>query len=274
VPESNESQGQGYEEQLTEEELILRIESASSRQNDAGRLHYKDEQKKATPEQVACWKYACQYFSLTEDLARYVLNAKLTDQLSSLSPEEQIKERDRWRLADKSSFLGKRHGYFTTFYSRDRLQELIESTRAELTPQVAAFRKAVRAFGLSEESDLWPGFLPTLPIERRIPKKKRSAAPIDRSNPFRKLIAGILIKRGIDKSYLEVAKRISTEDRALPDEYKVDKSAKTLDRILINNPELMTKFVNRVSDVRGALRNGNSGRDLDPHSATLRDADS
>jgi hypothetical protein len=251
---SDEIDKQGYEEQLTEDELLARMDIAHELSSRVGKLFFEKERDKATPEQATMWKHLALYLDHLAMLTDLILQVKLIDRFDALPSGDKEQLLRKWASAPEDSYDNRKYHKFNVVRSREGAINIVRELRAELKSESVLNCKAMRAFGFSEESVFWPGHLDS-PIRAEPTKKKRSRAPIDESTEFRKLIASILVRKGFRQSSTDIAKQIPANNRDIEEQY-LDKTgaAKTLYDTLRRNQDLRDKFSKLVSDVKATLK--------------------
>jgi len=256
--DSEEADVWGYEESLTEDQLLARIDLAQCWQSRAGKLSATSEQAIATPAQVATREQLFEYSCHVERLSDMILRVRLDDRFASPTAE-QMEELREWASAPPASYecrkLWKRSGVI----SRNQALETIRKIRRELKSKHAVYCTAARAFKIAAEDEFFPGY-GTLLFRPDQPKKNRARASLKQTTPFRRWIAEILVRIGTDASALEVAKQIEVSDPRVEDQYRGDGTNQLmknplvrLDKILLADRALKKHFETLVSDVRGLV---------------------
>ncbi|HEV2136336.1 MAG TPA: hypothetical protein VGR47_19060 [Terracidiphilus sp.] len=245
----------GFEETLTEDQLLARFDTALEWSRRAWKLSTTSEQEKATPARVATWEKLVEYSECIEYVADGVLRVKLTDRLASLTSHEKEELLREWAAAQPGSYESRKLGKCSGVISRDQAVSTIRKYRGKLKTKHAVFCTAARAFEIPEDDEFFPGY-GTLLARPNQPKKKRAKASLDETTEFRQWIGEILKKSGIRTSALNVAKQIKVDDRRVEEQYRGDgkNPQTTLDKVLLANRTLKKHFETLVSDVRGLVQ--------------------
>jgi hypothetical protein len=248
---SNKTGESGFEESLTEDQLLARIDLAAEWASRAGKLSATSEQKKATPEQVATWEQLLEYSWHVERVSDMILLIKLKGRLASLTSKEREDLLRVWASALPASYEDRKLGIYRSDISLDQAVSNVQECRAKLKAKHAVYCTAARAFKIAEEDEFWPGRVNT-PSQNS--GRKRSTTPVAKLKDFHSLIASIFIKSRFRIKNQDVANHILANSPLLPEGYRdphcpVDKPYK-LSVFLNKKPILKKRFENRVSAVR------------------------
>lgn len=237
----------GNEDQLTEDQLILRIDKAWEWCKEADKLRYKNELDKATPGQRGGWEVTRDYFDQIIDLFKDVLAVKIADRFGTLSIEEREKEIRRLEEECNRKVGQGKLWFWNSLISKSDALKDIETIRAAMGAKIDSDREALRDFGI-KDSEFWPARVST--------EKKQSKTPISDLNPFHSLIASILIRHRLHISNKNVATHIPANHPSLPPQYRdpnPPSNKATLSDFLNNNSKLKKRFEHTVSAVRNNL---------------------
>ncbi len=251
---SGEPGGSGFEESLTEDQLLARIDTALDWQRRAGKLSATSEQEKATPEQVATWEQLVGYSYYVEQLSDMILRVKLADRLASLTSKQKDDLLREWDSAEPGSYEKRKLWKYDGVISKDQALETIREIRPKLKAKHAVYCTAAQAFKIAKENEFFPGY-GTLLSQPDQPKKKRAKASLEQTTSFRRWIAEILVRIGTDARALDVAKEIEVGDLRVEDQYRGDGKNQhmKLDKVLLADRTLKKHFETLVSDVRGLV---------------------
>jgi hypothetical protein len=248
---SDKTDRSGYEELLTEDQLLARIDTAVEWSRRAGKLSATSEQEKATSEQVATWEQLVEYSNHVERLSDMVLRVKLADRLASLTAEQRENLLGEWGSAELGSYEKRKLWKYQGVISKGQALVIIGETRPKLKAKHAVYCTAARAFEIAEEDEFWPGRVNT-PTQNS--GKKRSTTPLAKLNDFHNLIASILIKSSFRIKNQDVADQITANNPSLPADYRdthcPEDKPYLLSAFLNKKPILKKRFENRVSAVR------------------------
>ena len=254
----NKTGGPGFEESLTEDQLLARIDTALVWNSRAWKLSAKSEQEKASPGKVATWKELAEYSQYVERISDMILRIKLTDRLASLMPQEKEALLREWGSAEPDSYECRKRGKCSGVISKKQALETAREIRAKLKAKHAVYCTAARAFEIPEDDEFFPGHGTLLPRPNQ-PKKKRVRASLDKTTHFRRWIAEILVRIGTDASALDVAKEIKLTgiiDWRVEEQYRGDGKTKyeTVYSLLLANRTVKKRFENLVSDVKSLMK--------------------
>jgi hypothetical protein len=261
------------EEQYTEEELIQRIDTAWEWSQRGSKLFFKNEQQKATPEQIGAWEPMVDYFDSLIALYKAILNIKIADRLEALSSTERILEEQRMVADCRFRCSAGKLAYYDQVFSMAEAQQSIKIILVDLNQKIKGYCSALRAFGLSESSDFWPEKICEIIDDKQVtaegdasakltvkldeltvPVKKRKSKAPGELNGYRKSIASILYLPQCQTT-MEVAQKMSLDNPYLPIGYRsrIDGTIKSFAQLIIKNPLLLKRFTNTVSEVKSEI---------------------
>lgn len=115
--------GAGFEETLTEDQLLARIDTALVWSQRAWKLNAISEQVKATAAQVATWRQLAEYCDSIEQVSDMILRLKVMDKLASLKPKYKEELLREWASAEPDSYEGRKLGKCSGVISREPVLE-------------------------------------------------------------------------------------------------------------------------------------------------------
>jgi len=245
------------EEDLTEEQLLVRMRELKIWEETVLELFDVERRKKAPPEKAATWEHLRRFFTSLWWISRSFLQVKMVDHLEALTDEEKKKELKPWADARREIFerglavyrgdkveganegdgaarslQDPKYEYYVPEISKEEILKEIGKERADWVRFKDVICDGLRIWGFNESSQFWPrngdaGITPDDEGSNATPvasgtteQEKQNSVPIMFRSPYQKLMASKLILLKLDVHYMKVARCIVADNEALPETFR------------------------------------------------------